>query len=204
MAEAFERYVAIELKVRPRPPVFDQPPGTITFFVDLLGLRARRGRHVRGAWRLMGMICPAAAGLYAASQPVASAAVLIVLVLLVSRQLRKLAKLKRPLSLDRDGLGRLELTPDHLTLAGTSVPIPWSHVKDAATAHDDRPGLNAVIACPDDEPEPSCRFRNRTISFHIGSALYNSTVSDIAAAFARYTTVRTSADPAAAGNDLSQ
>ena len=54
----------------------------------------------------------------------------------------------------------------------------------------------AVIACPDSEPEPSCRFTNRTIKFHIDEDLYNTTIDDIASAFARYTAVATSAERA--------
>src|SRR5215472_15611858 len=131
MADAFERYVTIEVKVRPRAPVFDDPPGTVTFFVNLIGLRARRDRHVRGLLRLIAMLLPAAAGLLFASQPAVAALVLAVLGLLAVRQLRKLAPLKRPLTLDRHRRGRLELTSDHVMLAGTSVPIPWSHIHGA-------------------------------------------------------------------------
>lgn len=195
MADAFARFATIEIKARPRAPVFDEPPGTVTFFANLIDLRARRDRHRRGAWRLIGMLYPPAIGLFVAHQIAAAAAVFAVLVLLVIRQLRKLAPLKRPLTLDRGGRGRLELTADHVTLAGTSVPIPWSHVQGATiTTRDGRSGLSGVIACPDGEPEPSCRFTNRTITFHIDEALYNTTVDDIASAFARYTTVAPSAD----------
>lgn len=189
MADSFERFVTIEIKVRPRVPVFDEPPGTVTFFANLIGLQARRDRHLRGLWRLIGMLAPAAAGLLLASQPVAAALVLAVLGLLVVRQLRKLQPLRRPLTLDRGGRGRLELTADHVMLAGTSVPIPWSHIQGASTTDNRRSGLSGVIACPEGEPEPSCRFSNRTIEFHIDEALYNTTVNDIAAAFARFTTV---------------
>jgi hypothetical protein len=140
------------------------------------------------------MICPAIAGLFLAGQPLFASPVLALAVLLVVRQQHKLASLRRPLSLNRGGLGRLELTPDHITLAGTSHPIPWSHIQDATAVRNGRSGLSGVIVCPDSEPEPSCRFSNRTIKFHIDEALYNTTVDDIASAFARYTTVATSAD----------
>lgn len=194
MAAAFERYVVVEAKERPRAPVFDEPPGTVTFFVNLLGLRATRRRHVTSAWRLTLLLYPAATGLYAASQPVAAALLWLILVLLVIRQMGKLAKIKRLLRLDHGGLGRLELTADHVTLAGTSVAIPWSHIQDASAGRSDQPGLKGVIACPQHEPDPSCPFRNRTIKFHIGETLYNTTVDDISAAFGRYTAVTTSAD----------
>lgn len=197
MADAFERYVSIKIKVRPRAPAFDEPPGTVTFFVNLIGLRARRDRHRRGMWRLIAMLSPPAVGLAVAHQIAAAGILFAVLVLLVLRQLRKLAPLRRPLTLDRGGRGRLELTADHVTLAGTSVPIPWSHIKDASTAGSDgRSGISGVIACPDSESEPpSCRFINRTIKFHIDEELYNTTVDDIASAFARHTTVAGSSGP---------
>lgn len=78
LADAFERYVTIEVKVRPRAPVFDDPPGTVTFFVNLIGLRARRDRHVRGLVRLIAMLLPATAGLLFANQPAVAALVLAV------------------------------------------------------------------------------------------------------------------------------
>jgi len=194
MAEAFERFVAIEVKARPRPPVFDEPPGTVTFFVNLIGLRARRNRHRRGLWHMIAMLYPVGVGLLVAHQVAAAALVFAAVVAAVTRQLFRLAPLRRPLTLDRGGRGRLEVTADHVTLAGTSVPIPWSHIKDASTANNGRPGLSGVIACPESEAEASCRFANRTIKFHIDEALYNTTADHIAAAFARYTTVATGAE----------
>src|SRR5262249_31994049 len=97
---------------------------------------------------------------------------------------------------NRGGRGRLELTPDHIMLAGTDHPIPWSHIQDASAVRTGRSGLSGVIACPGPEPESSCRFGNRKLKFHIGETLYNTTTDDLVAAFARYTTVA-----AAAGED---
>lgn len=191
MAEAFERFVPIEVKVRPRAPAVDEPPGTVTFFVNLIGLQARRDRYRLSLVTLLTMIGPAAAGLFVAGQPVLASLLLVLAVLLVIREQRKLASLKRPLSLNRDDLGRLELTAEHIMLAGTKHPIPWSHVQDATARGNGRSGLSGVIACPGPEPESSCRFGNRTIKFHIDEALYNTTTDDLVAAFARYTTVAT-------------
>lgn len=189
MAEAFERFVPIEVKARPRTPAVDEPPGTITFFVNLIGLQARRDRYLLSLVTLLAMIGPAVAGLFLAGQPVLASVLLALAVLLVIRHQRKLASLKRPLSLNRDGLGRLELTPEHVTLAGTKHPIPWSHIRDAIACGNGRSGLSGVIACPGPEPESSCRFGNRTIKFRIDEALYNTTTDDLVAAFARYTPV---------------
>lgn len=111
----------------------------------------------------------------------------------------KVAKLSRLLRISRGGLGRLLLTPDHLKLAGADVPIPWSHVQGATIARGKRPGLSGIVACPDPEPEPGCRFRGRRISFHIAQSLYFSTPDDIGAAFGRYT--RVGNEPEEAGGD---
>ena len=106
----------------------------------------------------------------------------------------RVTKLSRLLRISRGGLGRLLLTPEHLKLAGTDVPIPWSHVQEATVARGKRPGLGGTVACPDPEPEPQCRFRGRRISFHIAQSLYYSTPDDIGAAFGRYTRVGNASD----------
>jgi hypothetical protein len=133
------------------------------------------------------MLGPAVAGLLIARQPVPAAFVLIVVCGFIVLEWARVVKLSRLLRISRGGLGRLLLAREHLKLAGTDVPIPWSHVQEATISRGTRPGLSGIIACP--EPEPQCRFRGRRISFHIAQSLYYSTPDEIGAAFGRYTRV---------------
>ena len=187
---------------RPRPPVRDDAAGTVTFFLDDGALRAQRRRHLRSLWQLPALLGPAIAGLAAVHLPLVAAWALAVLAGLMLAQRSNLAKLARSLRLGRGGRGRLLLAPEHLMLAGTDVPIPWSHIHGAAMAGPDRPGLGGTISCPDPGPAHRCGFRGRTIRFHIAESLYGTTAAEIGAAFARYTRVAASPDgPAGPATD---
>lgn len=188
LAAAFERHGPVLDPCRPRKPAHDDQAGTVTFFVNQGDLRARRHRYLRSICQLPLMLCPALAGLFLVRQPLAAAFVLTVLCGLVIRQCRKIAELAPPLRLSRGGLGRLLLTPDYVKLAGTDVAIPWSHIQGATLTRRERPGLDALLECPDPDPVPRCRFRDRRISVHIAESLYCTTADD-GAAFARYTQV---------------
>jgi hypothetical protein len=189
MTTAFEQYVAVEDPGRAQTPVYDDPEGTVRFFANLGDLHIRRRRYLHSFWRITLMIAPAGAGLFVAGQPLAAGLVLAVTASLLLRQYSKLAELARPLRLGKNGYGRMELTPDHLTLAGTDVAIRWTHIHDATLSHADRTGLDAVVKCPEPDPDTSCRYRGRTIKFHIADTLFSTTVDDLGAAFGRYTNV---------------
>jgi hypothetical protein len=194
LAAAFGRFTAVDDAARPRPPVRDDAAGTVTFFVDDGALRAQRRRHLRSLWQLPVLLGPAIAGLAVVHLPLVAAWALAVLAGLMLAQRSKLAKLARGLWLGRGGRGRLLLAPEHLMLAGTDVPIPWSHIHGAAMAGPDRPGLGGTISCPDPDPAHRCGFRGRTIRFHIAESLYCTTAAEIGAAFGRYTRVAASPD----------
>jgi hypothetical protein len=192
LAAVFERYAPVSDAGRPREPASDEAAGTVTFFFNDGVLRAQRGRHLRSLWRLPLMLGPAIAGLAALGRPggpLAAGALAALLGALLIIQRAKAARLSRLLRISRDGMGRLLLAPGYLTLAGTSVPIPWSHVQGAAVARDSRPGLNATVRCPDPDPSPGCKFRGRTIGVHVAESLYYTTADDIGAAFSRFTQV---------------
>jgi hypothetical protein len=192
LSAVFERYAPVDDEGRPRRPASDAEAGTITFFFNDWILRAQRGRHRRNLWRLPLMLSPASAGFALLPGGLAAAAlVFAVLAGLLLSQQAKAARVSRLLRIGRAGMGRLLLTPEHLKLAGTDVPIPWSHVQDAAIARDARPGLNATVRCPgpDTDTSPRCPFRDRTIAVHIAESLYYTTSDDIGAAFGRFTRV---------------
>ena len=186
LAAAFERHVAVADPGRARVPVYDDPPETVTFFANLGGLVIQRRRYLRSFWRIPLMTSPAVTGLFIGDQPLAAGLVLAVTAGLLLRQYDKLAALIKPLRLGRNGYGRMLLSPDCLTLAGTDVAIPWSHIRHAALSRTGRTGLNAVIRCPEPEPDTSCRYRGRTIKFHISDTLFSTTVDELGAAFGRY------------------
>ncbi|HET7014965.1 MAG TPA: hypothetical protein VFI65_13705 [Streptosporangiaceae bacterium] len=189
LAAAFERHVAVEDPGRARAPVFDDPPGTVRFFANLGGLQTQRRRYLRSFWRIPLMTGPAAVGLFIASQPLAGGLVLAVTSGLLLRQYGKLAALVKPLRLGRNGYGRMLLSAEHLTLAGTDVAISWSHVHEAKLSRTGRTGLDGLIRCPEPEPDEACRYRGRTIKFHIADSLFSATVDDIGAAFGRHVDV---------------
>jgi hypothetical protein len=199
LGAAFERFVPVIDPGRPREPVRDDQADTVTFFVNQVDLRAVRRRYLRSLWQLPVMLCPAIAGLFLLRQDVVAILVLAVLSGLLVLQSRKMRKRARPLRLSRNGRGRLLLTPKHITLAGTDVAIPWTHIHGAAVNRTGRAGLDARVECPESEPSPGCRFRGRTIAFHIADSLYNTTADDIGVAFARYIHVDGLDSPAAAG-----
>jgi hypothetical protein len=196
LAAAFERYSPVVDAARPLRPARDDEAGTMTFFFNDWILRAQRHHHLKSLLVLPVMLGPAVAGLLIVRQPLPATFVVIVGCGFMVTEWAKVAKLSRLLRISRGGLGRLLLTPDHLKLAGTDVPIPWSHVQGATIARGKRPGLSGVVACPDPEPEPRCRFRDRRISFHIAQSLYFSTPDEIGAAFGRYTRVGNEAEEA--------
>jgi len=189
MAAAFEPHVAVEDPGRARVPVFDDPPGTVTFFANLGGLHIQRRRYLRSFWHIPLMTGPATAGLFIADQPLAGGLVLAVTAGLLLRQYGKLAALIKPLRLGRNGYGRMLLSAEHLTLAGTDVAIGWSHIHEAKLSRTGRTGLDGMIRCPEPEPDESCRYRGRTIKFHIADSLFSTTVDDIGAAFGRHVDV---------------
>jgi hypothetical protein len=170
-------------------PVYDESDGSVTFFANLGNLYARRRRYLHSLWLVPLMIAPAGAGLLVDGQPLAAGLVLTVTAALLLRQYGKLAELAGPLRLDRNGYGRMRLSPDSLTLAGTDVAIGWSHIHDATLSHSGRTGLDGVIECPEPEPDESCRYRGRTIRFHVADTLFSTTVDDLGAAFSRHVDV---------------
>jgi hypothetical protein len=186
MAAVFEQFVTVEDPGRALAPVYDDQAGTVTFFANLGNLRARRHQHLRSFWQVLAMNAPAAAGLFVAGQPLAAGLVLAVTATLLLRQYGKVAELAKPLRLGRNGYGRMLLSPEHLTLAGTGIAISWSHVHDAALSHTGRTGLDGVIRCPEHDADESCRYRDRTINFHVADSLFSTTVDDLGAAFGRY------------------
>jgi hypothetical protein len=196
LASAFERYTPVVDAARPRRPAHDDEAGTVTFFFNDWVLRAQRHHHLKSLLVLPVMLGPAAAGLLIVHQPLPAAFIIVVGCGFMVIEWAKVAKLSRLLRISRGGLGRLLLTPEHLKLAGTDVPIPWSHVQGATVARGNRPGLRGTVACPDPEPEaePRCRFRGRRIPFHIAQSLYCTTPDDIGAAFGRYTRVGNAPD----------
>jgi hypothetical protein len=195
MTAAFERYAAVEDPGRPRAPVYDDLEGTVTFFANLGDLQIRRRRYLRGCWRIPLMIAPAGAGLFVAGQPLAAGLVLAVTASLLLRQYGKLAELARPLRLGKNGYGRMRLSRECLTLAGTDVAISWSHLHDATLSYSGRTGLDGVIKCPEPEPDESCRYRGRTIKLHIADTLFSTTVDELGAAFSRYIDVAADVQP---------
>jgi hypothetical protein len=104
---------------------------------------------------------------------------------------RRVRAMDRLLRLGKNGQGRLLLTRGDLTLAGTDVAIPWSHVQDAALVRGDEPRVTGVISCPDPahQVEGRCKFADRRISFSIGARMYATTIDDVAAAFGQHVAV---------------
>jgi hypothetical protein len=109
---------------------------------------------------------------------------------LIAVTTRRVRATDRLLALGKNGQGRLLLTPGDLTLAGTDVAIPWSHVQEAALVHGEEPRVTGVISCPDpDHDVGRCRFADRRISFSIGARMYATTIDDVAAAFGEHVPV---------------
>ena len=186
MAATFEQYVTVEDPGRARAPVYDDQAGTVTFFANLGDLYLRRRRYRRSFWRVPLMIVPAAAGLFVVGQPLSAGLVLAATATLVLRQYGKLAELVKPLQLNKSGYGRMELSAEALTMAGTDIAISWPHIRAVALRRTGRTGLDGVIKCPEPEPDESCRYRGRTIKFHIADTLFSTTVDDLGVAFSRY------------------
>ena len=189
MAAVLGQYVAVEDPDRALAPSYDDQQGTVTFFANLGDLHVRRRRYLRSFWRIPLMIAPAGVGLLVAGQPLAAGLVLAVTAALLLRQYGKLAELVKPLRLSRNGYGRMRLSSESLTLAGTDVAIRWSHIHDATLSRTGRTGLDGAIRCPEPEPDGACRYRGRTIKFHIADTLFSTTVDDLGVAFRRYVDV---------------
>jgi hypothetical protein len=152
-------------------------------------LRPLRYYHLWSLWAIPLMLGPAGAGLFIMHQSLAATFVLVVGCGFAFIEGAKVAMVSRLLRVSRRGLGRLLLTPDYLKLPGTDVPVPWSHVQGATVVRGQRPGLAAVVVCPDPDPVSDCKLRDRRSPFHIAESLYYTTADDIGAAFARYTDV---------------
>lgn len=144
---AFEPFTAVTDPDRPLAPARDAD-GTTTFFFNHWQLTARRRRNLRSCWQVPLMTLPAAAGLSLAGYWPVGLALLVPAVVLIAVTARRVRAMDRMLGLGKNGRGRLLLTPGNLTLAGTDVPIPWSHVQDAALVRGDEPRVTGVITCP--------------------------------------------------------
>ena len=189
LAAAFERYAPVAGAGHPRRPVRDDETDTITFFFNDWVLRPLRLFHLWSLWAILLMLGPAWAGLFIMHQSLAATLVLVVGCGFALIEWARLAMASRLLRVSRRGLGRLVLTPDYLKLPGTDTPVPWSHVQGATVVRGRRPGLDAVVVCPDPDPAPDCKLRGRRSPFHIAESLYYTTADDIGAAFVRYTDV---------------
>ena len=197
---AFEPFVAVADPDRPLAPARDAG-GTTTFFFNNWQLAARRRRNLRSSWQIPLMAAPAAIGLGLAGYWPVGVAVVVPALVLMTVTSRRVREMDRLLALGKNGHGRLLLTPGDLTLAGTDVAIPWSHVQDAALVRGEEPRVTGVICCPEPahqgEPhqgwahqgnEP-CKFAHRKISFSIGARMYATTIDDVAAAFGEHVPV---------------
>ncbi|MDR2985968.1 MAG: hypothetical protein LBV34_14120 [Nocardiopsaceae bacterium] len=183
---AFERYVPVADPDRPLAPARD-PGGTTTFFFNHWQLNARRRRNLRSCWQVPLMAIPAAVGLGLAGYWPLSVVALVPAAVLVGVMAGRVRETDRLLGLGKNGHGRLLLTPGDMTLAGTDVPIPWSHVHDTALLRGEEPRVTGVITCPD--LNGRCRFANRRIPFSIGARMYATTIDDVAAAFGEHVPV---------------
>jgi len=165
--------------------------GTTTIFFNHWQLTARRRRNLRSCWQIPLMATPAAIGLLLAGYWPVGVAVLVPAVVLMMVAAQRVRAMDRLLALGKNGQGRLLLTPGDLTLAGTNVAIPWSHVHDAALVRGEEPRVTGVISCPDPahRDDGRCRFADRRISFSIGARMYATTIDDVAAAFGEHVPV---------------
>ena len=186
---AFDPFVPIADPDRPLAPARDAR-GT-TFFFNHWQLTARRRRNLRNCWQMPLMAIPATIGLGLAGYWPVGLAVLVPAAVLMVVTARRVRTMDRLLSLGKNGQGRLLLTPGDLTLAGTDVAIPWSHVQDAALVRGEEPRVTGVISCPDPahQDDGRCRFADRRISFSIGARMYATTIDDVAAAFGEHVPV---------------
>lgn len=186
---AFEPFVPVDDPDRPLAPA--DAGGTTTFFFNNWQLNARRSRNLRSCWQIPLMATPAAVGLGLAGYWPVSVAVLVPAVVLMTVTARRVREMDRLLALGNNGHGRLLLTPGDLTLAGTDVAIPWSHVQDAALVRGEEPRVTGVISCPDlaHQDNGRCKFADRRISFSIGARMYATTIDDVAAAFGEHVAV---------------
>jgi hypothetical protein len=157
---AFEPYVPVSDPDRPLAPA-REAGGTTTFFFSHWQMTARRGRNLRSCWQVPLMAIPAAVGLGLTGYWPLIAVVLVPAAVMVTVTAQRVLEMDRLLGLGKNGHGRLLLTPGDMTLAGTDVPIPWSHVHDAALVRGEEPRVTGVITCPD--PDGRCRFANRRI-----------------------------------------
>ncbi|MGN6792133.1 MAG: hypothetical protein ACTHJW_07055 [Streptosporangiaceae bacterium] len=185
---AFEPFVPVTDPDRPLEPARDAS-GTATFFFNHWQLTARRRRNLRSCWQIPLMALPVAAGLELAGYWPVGAAILIPALLLMVTTARRVRATDRLLSLSKNGQGRLQLTPGDLTLAGTDVAIPWSHVQDTALVRGEEPRVTGVISCPDPARHRRCNFADRRISFSIGARMYATTIEDVASAFGEHVPV---------------
>ncbi|HEX7993235.1 MAG TPA: hypothetical protein VF506_04885 [Streptosporangiaceae bacterium] len=187
---AFEPFVPIADPDRPPAPA-REAGGTTTFFFNHWQLSARRRRNLRSCWQVPLMAIPAAVGLGVAGWWPVAGAVLVPAVVLIAVTTRRVLATDRLLALGKNGQGRLLLTPGDLTLAGTDVAIPWSHVQEAALVRGEEPRVTGIISCPDPahQDERHCRFADRSISFSIGARMYATTIDDVAAAFGEHVPV---------------
>jgi hypothetical protein len=184
---AVEPFVPVADPDRPLAPERNAG-GNTTFFFNHWQLTARRRRNLRSCWQVPLMATPAAIGLDLARYWPAGVATLVPAVVLMIVTARRVRAMDRLLALGKNGQGRLLLTPADLTLAGTDVAIPWSHVQDAALVRGEEPRVTGVISCPDPahQDEGRCRFTDRRISFSIGARMYATTIDDVAAAFGEH------------------
>jgi hypothetical protein len=187
---AFEPFGPVADPDRPLAPARDAA-GTTTFFFNHWQLTARRRRNLRSCWQIPLMAVPVAVGLGLAGYWPVGAAVLVPAAVLISITARRVRAMDRLLALGKNGQGRLLLTAGDLTLAGTDVAIPWSHVQDAALVRGAEPRVTGVISCPDPahQRDGRCRFADRRISFSIGARMYATTIDDVAAAFGEHVPV---------------
>ena len=194
---AFAPFAQVSDPDMPLAPSRDARAGTTTFFFNGWQLSARRRRNLRSCWQVPLMLIPAAVGLALAGAWPAGVLVLapgVVLVIVTTRRVRATDRLLR---IGRDGKGRLLLTADNLTLAGTDVAIPWSHVTDTTLVHGEEPRVTGVIACPDRTHQNGqdggrCAFAGRRIAFSIGARMYATTIEEVADAFGEHVQVAAS------------
>jgi hypothetical protein len=183
LAAPFRRYAEVRDPDAPRRPEYDEPAGTVTFFYDGWLLRALRRRYrSTGLVAALGL-APALVGLVVLRAwllAVALAALLHALVIRSWVQQAKVGRLLRAVGAPRNVL---RLTPTDLTLLGTDVAVPWSHVRGAAVAPD---GVTGAVTCTDDGPGHECRWRGRRVEFRVEPSLYAVPLREIAAAFSRH------------------
>ncbi len=191
---AIEPFMPVTDPQRPRPPARNEQAGTTTFYFNGWQLTARRRRNLRTFWQAPLTLGPAAAGLVLAGYWPGALAVLAPGAALVVVSARRVRATNRLLRIGKNATGRLLLTPDDLTLAGTNVAIPWSHVQGAVLARGDEPRVIGTIACPGQAHADGehCNFTGRAIKFSIGAKMYATSIDEIAGAFGRHVPVAVS------------